>query len=154
MGSQGWRGQPDLPPKNPSSQVLLQTPDEDPCPFMETWRRPACLPECKGHFPGALGLLSSQRRPQGLPGTPPSSLGPQTVHKLHPSSRGRFPNSRGLGLETQVASGSENQHASGLGADSLETQMTGKIQVVITVQSRKCGSRRGGLGGREVDSEE
>lgn len=36
---------------------------------------------------------------------------------------------------------------SGLGADSLETQMTGKIQVVITVQSGRCGSRRGGLGG-------
>lgn len=25
--------------------------------------------------------------------------------------------------------------------------MTGKIQVVITVQSQGCGSRRGGLGG-------
>lgn len=63
-----------------------------------SWR-PASLPAVvKGHSPGARGLLSSQRHPQRLPGTPPGSLGPQTVH-----SQGKIPKFQRIGVGNPVS---------------------------------------------------
>lgn len=148
LGSQRQRREPAPPPKSHSSHGLLQTRDQDPRPFMET-----CLPACCGQRPLSGGTWAAL-----LTKTPPktpwdSSWQPGSSDCAQPGEDSQIPED--WGGKPSFASGSENQHASGLGAGSLETQKTGEIQAVITtLQSRKCGSRRGGLGGREVDSEE